>query len=256
MNLIEYIRNIIEQTISSFYSLFRKEPYNYIHLDRSVNTPIIEKDHKIKSILARIGERINKNNKVMYMIYFIGIVISIISTYQLDRILLDGGTKALIYQYIEVIIEHIKNIISGTVIDDLDVNSFIRNTKETILDSQLLINPDLIDNDVIDRIEKIMTALIDKLDSTDDNVSSCIYKFAEHYLHQCNIPEGSPYLPVSRVVRIHFLVYAYEGMLKVLKEKEVQDIVHEHSHRVFELFGSEISKVVVAIREFYSNSRI
>ncbi|KAI5190016.1 hypothetical protein NEMIN01_0801 [Nematocida minor] len=201
-----------------------------------------------------------KRPEVMNLFYCFLVVISIISTYQLEKLEISHATKDAVKKGINTMLSQVKDSFfsseSDRILNSPEISAYLKMTKNSIVSQQFLIAPGLIDLKKVQEIEKTLFQEIKNLGFRGSELPMYIYRFAEACMQEMRIPFGHKYEDLTRIINLHVLAYSYEAMLSVLKDPKTRNIDSEHLNEAFRVFGSEITEIVLAARKYFSESKI
>ncbi|KAI5184309.1 hypothetical protein NEHOM01_0054 [Nematocida homosporus] len=233
-------------------------------------------------VLARVSISLAKRcihrltpstNTIINFLYILAILLSIISSYQLDKIFLSGSIKNFFADLVSSTLGNIKvfgqSQFSAKFMNSPEMYTFITDTQLKIESRALFINPNSINLEQLQRLEHLAAQALKSLATRGENLPHIIQAAAAHCTAQTGLPAllsqtsatatatatTANHL-IQRVLNLQFLVYSHEAMITLLKQSYIENLIKEHNTLLFQLFHKEITNAILAVRSFYIQSRL
>lgn len=183
------------------------------------------------------------------------VIISIFTTYYLDKVELSQATKDSLKHFLEHLITGTNqdlNPFSDNLLDNIEVSAYLRRTLEEILSGKLVIFPYLIDTEALSTAEAVLSERLLSLNLRGSELSGYIQTFAEMCIVEVGIENTPKHAELFRLVLLHIKTYSYEAMLSLLKSSNIKEIKKEHTEETFKLFSREIMGIVQILRKHFT----
>ncbi|KAI5134367.1 hypothetical protein NEAUS07_0784 [Nematocida ausubeli] len=271
---LEQVDKLCERKNKQFWYTFNgvtvfNKPYIYdICVDGTACEILNNKDHEKprstmphRNIFTETKHLFSLWRPEMTNIFYCGVVlVSIFSTYYLDKLDVSASSKELIRKTLSSIIQSFRAYLgNGTcklVLNNEEISKYIEITRKEILSGKNFIFPSLIDVNQLIEKEKLVFETVFSLGIRGSELPKYVYDLANICIGQAGLPNDPKYDALNRLIKMHMYIYSYEGMVSLLCRPNIKDIAAEHLEEVFKLYGGEILHIILAVRQYFSEAAL